>query len=94
MRPLNETIPGALAELLRAAPLSPGKVDFAWRTAVGPATGRVTAVRLERRVLIVEAASAQWAREIARSSATILARLQTLLGPGAVERLEIRQQAG
>ena len=90
MRPLNQALPGALADLLRAAPLSPGKVGFAWRTAVGPAMDRVTSVRLERGVLAVEASSPQWAREIARSSSIILARLQTLLGPGAVDRLEIR----
>ncbi len=29
-------MPGALAEIMRAAPLSAGKVDFAWRAAVGP----------------------------------------------------------
>jgi len=90
MRPLNQALPGALADLLRAAPLSPGKVGFAWRTAVGPAMDRVTSVRLERGVLAVEASNPQWAREIARSSSIILARLQTLLGPGAVDRLEIR----
>src|SRR2546428_13578696 len=69
MRPLNQAVPGALAELLRAAPLSPGKVGFAWRTAVGPAMDRVTSVRLEGRALVVAATGPQWAREIARSSA-------------------------
>ena len=58
MRPLSSALPGALAELLRAAPLSPGKVDFAWRAAVGPALERVTAVRLEGTTLIVDAADA------------------------------------
>jgi len=90
MRPLNQALPGALAELLRAAPLSAGKVGFAWRTAVGPAMERVTSVRLDGRVLMVDAASAQWAREVGRSSGIIVARLQTLLGPDAVERLEIK----
>jgi predicted nucleic acid-binding Zn ribbon protein len=90
MRPLNQAVPGALAELLRGAPLSPGKIGFAWRVAVGPAMERVTSVRLDSRVLVVEAASRQWAREITRSADMILARLQTLLGAEAVERLEIR----
>ena len=54
MRPLMHALPGALAELLRDAPLSPGKVGFAWRAAVGPNLERVTSVRLEARILIVE----------------------------------------
>ena len=90
MRPLNQAVPGALAELLRSAPLSQGKVGFAWRTAVGPAMDRVTSVRLEGRALVVAADGPQWAREIARSSTIILARLQTMLGSDAVERIEIK----
>ena len=90
MRPLQHALPGALAELLRAAPLSPGKVAFAWRTAVGPALERVTSVRLEARVLLVEAASTHWAREVARSSPIILLRIQTLLGQDAVSSIAVR----
>ena len=37
MRPLSHAVPGGLAELLRDTPLSQGKVDFAWKAAVGPA---------------------------------------------------------
>ena len=84
-------MPGALAELLRGAPLSDGKVNFAWRAAVGSAVERVTAVRLDGRVLLVEAATSQWAREITRSSGVILTRLQTLLGHDAVERIAVRE---
>jgi hypothetical protein len=47
VRPLNSALPGALAELLRDAPLSPGKVSFAWRAVVGPGLERETSVRLE-----------------------------------------------
>jgi len=90
MRPLNAAVPGALASLLRAAPLSPGKVVFAWRTAVGPAMDRVTSVRLDGGVLFVDATSPQWGREVRRSSGIILARLQTLLGAEAVQRIEVR----
>jgi hypothetical protein len=78
-------------EILRAAPLSDGKVTFAWRTAVGQALERVTAVKLEQRVLIVETASPQWSREIMRSSGIILKRLQALLGAGVVEKIEVRR---
>src|SRR5262245_31433916 len=74
MRPLAHAVPGALAELLRGTPVSPGKVGFAWSAAVGPATARATAVRLEGPVLLVDAATAAWGREIVRSSGFILAR--------------------
>ena len=54
MRPLTHAVPGALAMLLRDAPLSSGKVSFAWRAAVGPALERVTSARLDGRTLIVD----------------------------------------
>jgi predicted nucleic acid-binding Zn ribbon protein len=91
MRPLHQALPGALTEILRAAPLSDGKVTFAWNAAVGPALERVTAVKLERRVLYVETAGALWSREILRMSPVILPRLQTLLGAGVVEKIEVRR---
>jgi predicted nucleic acid-binding Zn ribbon protein len=70
--------------------MSPGKVDFAWKAAVGPAIERVTHVHLERGVLIVEASSIQWAREVTRSAPLILPRLQTLLGREAVSSIIVR----
>jgi len=91
VRPIQQALPGALAEIMRAAPLSAGKVDFAWRAAVGSAVERVTAVRLEGRVLLVEATSAAWAREVVRSSPIILARLQTLLGGETVATITVRE---
>jgi hypothetical protein len=90
MRALSHVVPAALRELLRTTPLSPGKVTFAWTTAVGPALERATSVRLEGDVLIVEASTAEWTREVRRSTGTILARLQALLGPSTVTRLEVR----
>jgi len=84
-------VPGAVIEILRAAPLSDGKVNFAWRSAVGQALERVTAVKLEQRVLIVETASPQWSREILRSSGIILTRLEAFLGAGVVEKIEVRR---
>jgi hypothetical protein len=91
MRPLTHALPGALVQLLRDAPLSNGKVGFAWRAAVGAAVDRATKVRLERRLLIVETTSQQWSREVTRSAPTILRRLQTLLGPDVVDRIEVRR---
>jgi len=80
---------GALIELLRGSPTSDGKVTFAWKAAVGPAIERVTHVKLERKVLLVETASAQWSKEVMRSSSTILKRLQSLLGADTVDRIEV-----
>ena len=91
MRPLSHVVPGALIHLLRDAPLSHGKVGFAWRTVVGPAMERATSVRLEGTVLLVDTTSAQWSREVARSSPIILRRLQELLGADAVQRIEVRR---
>jgi predicted nucleic acid-binding Zn ribbon protein len=91
MFPVSAAIPGALVELLRGSPLSDGKVTFAWKAAVGPAFERVTHVRLEHRVLLVETASAQWSKEVMRSSPVILKRLQSLLGADVLDRLEVRR---
>jgi predicted nucleic acid-binding Zn ribbon protein len=93
MRPLHDGMPGALVELLRGSPLSNGKVTFAWKAAVGPAIERVTNVKLERRVLLVETASGQWSSEVMRASPVILRRLQSLLGTDAVERIEVCRTA-
>ena len=92
MRPLNSALPGALEALLKDAPLSPGKVSFAWRAAVGPALERETSVRLEGATLYVDAASYQWATEVRRASSTILNRLQTLLGSGIVVSISVRER--
>jgi hypothetical protein len=94
MRPLAHAVPDALAELLRDRPLSAGKVAFAWRMAVGPAMDRATAVKLEEGVLVVEAVSRQWVREVARASPVVLSRLQKLLGSDAVTRIQVRPDPG
>jgi predicted nucleic acid-binding Zn ribbon protein len=91
MKPLTHAMPGALRLLLHNAPLSDGKVAFAWRAAVGEAFERATAVKLEHGVLVVETSSAEWAREIARSQTIILSRLQAMLGADAVTRILVRQ---
>jgi predicted nucleic acid-binding Zn ribbon protein len=89
MLPISAGLPGALVELLRGSPLSDGKVTFAWKAAVGPAIDRVTHVKLEHKVMLVETASAQWSQEVMRSSSTILRRLQSLLGTDVVDRIEV-----
>jgi predicted nucleic acid-binding Zn ribbon protein len=89
MQPISQALPGALVELLRGSPTSEGKVTFAWRAAVGPAIARVTHVKLERKVLLIETASGQWSKEVMRSSPIILKRLESLLGVDTVIRLEV-----
>ncbi len=94
MIPLSSGLPGALAELLRGSPNSDGKVTFAWKAAVGPAIARVTHVKLEHSVLLVETAGGPWSREVMRSSPIILKRLQSLLGVDAVTRIEVCRTDG
>jgi hypothetical protein len=90
VQPISRVIPRALAELLRDTPTSAGKVEFVWKAVVGPAMDRGTAVRLEGTVLLVEARSAAWAREVARSSRVITKRMESLLGPGVIRELSVR----
>ena len=82
-------MPGALAAVLRKAPLTPEKVAFAWRTAVGPAVDRVTTIELRGAVLHVRAKDAAWQREVERSAALIRTRLDHLLGAGVVRGIEV-----
>jgi Dna[CI] antecedent DciA-like protein len=90
MHSLAHLVPSALMELLRAAPLSDGKVAFAWRAVVGPALERATAVKLDGQALIVETSSLEWSREVRRSSPIILARLQKFLGRDTVTSISVR----
>jgi Dna[CI] antecedent, DciA len=90
MVPAHRIIPGILAQVVRPAPLCPEKVDFAWRASVGPVVNRATAVRLDGQgVLHVSAQDAQWRREVERSLGLIRSRLDTLLGPDVIIRVEI-----
>jgi predicted nucleic acid-binding Zn ribbon protein len=89
--PLQAAVPAALQALLGLAPLSAGKVSFAWRATVGSTVDRATHVRLASDGrLEVEATDARWAREVRRSIPVILPRLATLLGAGVVRTLDIR----
>ena len=90
MNPIASVVPRALVALLRDAPLSAGKVTFAWNAAVGPAVQRATSVHLEDGVLFVDAASPQWAREVSRATPVILRRLLQLLGESTVVSITAR----
>ncbi len=90
MIPVGRVIPEALVGILRNAPLTPEKVAFAWRQAVGASVDRVTTVELRENVLRVRAQSPQWQQEVKRSAHVIRARLNSLLGDGIVRHIDIR----
>ena len=68
--------------------MSPGKLQFAWRAAVGPALARAASLDWQDGRVIVQMSSDEWTREIRRSKPMILERLRMLLG-NEVKRLEI-----
>ena len=91
MDSLQTLLPGALVELFRQGPLSQGKLEAAWRVAVGDAITRVSTVRLQPDGSVeVRAADQRWHRELKRSSGIILTKLNALLGPQAVCSLHVK----
>jgi predicted nucleic acid-binding Zn ribbon protein len=82
-------MPDALAGVLRKAPLTPDKVAFAWRTAVGPAVAAATSVELRDGILFVRAHEQAWTQEVHRSAALIQARLAQVLGVGVIRRIDV-----
>jgi hypothetical protein len=90
MDSLQTVLPRALSEVLLRGPMSQGKLDLAWRVAVGEALSRVSSVRLQSGgVVEVQAVDSRWRRELKRSTAVILVRLQGLLGREAVTVLSV-----
>jgi hypothetical protein len=78
---VQRVLPGALIELVRRQPTSPAKVDFAWRTSVGPAIARASSAVLgDGGTLTVTVADARWRREISHNLPLVRARLERLLG--------------
>ncbi|HEY8549705.1 MAG TPA: DciA family protein [Vicinamibacterales bacterium] len=92
MQPVHRVLPPVLIDLIRRQPTSPAKVDFAWRTAVGPAVARASTATLgPDGELVIEAADAHWAREIQQSLPLVRSRLEMLLGDALASiRLEVR----
>ncbi|HTM04935.1 MAG TPA: DciA family protein [Vicinamibacterales bacterium] len=92
MIPVQQFMPGVLADILRKAPLTPEKVAFAWRSAVGPAVDKATTIDLRQDVLYVIARDASWQREVERSAGLIRSRLTSVLG-NVVRSIEVRQES-
>ena len=91
MDSLQALLPRAVVELFRHGPMSQGKLEAAWRVAVGDALSRISTVRLQPDGSIeVQAADQRWRRELKRSSNIILAKLNTLLGPQAISKLHVK----
>jgi predicted nucleic acid-binding Zn ribbon protein len=90
MLPINAAARAALAGLIKDTPLSPGKIEFVWRAAVGAPIARVTRVRLDADgALHVESQDKRWAVEIRRSAPLISARLNALLGAGVIKDIKV-----
>jgi hypothetical protein len=89
MIPLQNFASGVLADVIRRQPSSPARTTFAWQLAAGAALARSSAVVLQDGILTVRPKDQRWTRELERASPTILARLQHLLGPAAVRRIEV-----
>jgi hypothetical protein len=89
MVPVADILPGSLARVIAAAPLTPEKVEFAWRQVAGPAMARATQVRLDGRVLQVRTSTPAWQREIEKAGAILRQRLATLLGPDVVRGFDV-----
>ena len=91
MDSLHSVVPRALTELFRQGPMSQGKLEVAWRVAVGDALARVTNIHLQADgVVEVQAVDQRWNKELRRSSSMILTRLLGLLGPGSVSRIVVK----
>ena len=90
MEPIQNFMTGVLAEVVRRQPASDARTTFAWQLAVGPALARVTTVELSDGVLLVRSRDPRWKPEIERAKSTVLPRLQHLLGPHVVTRIDAR----
>jgi hypothetical protein len=86
--PLQNCVAAVVAESLKRQPLTPAKVAFCWRLAVGPAMDRATNVSIGHPgELIVEAQDLHWRREVERALPLVINRLEYLLGPEPVQRV-------
>ena len=89
MIPIQQFSPGVLAEIVRRQAPSTARTAFAWQIAVGPAIARSTTVEVVDGVLRVYPRDARWAREVGRATATILPRMQHLLGAETLTSIKV-----
>jgi hypothetical protein len=90
MIPVRDTATSALRLLLHDQPTSAAKVKFAWQIAAGAAIDRAAEMTwTPNGTVTIRARDLAWRREITHARATILERMQFLLGPDAVRRLVV-----
>ncbi len=89
MIPVSQLVPASVEFVIRQAPLTPEKVEFAWRHVVGPALAKVTTVSLHGKILRVTTENAAWRREIEKATAIIRNRLARILGDGVVAGFDV-----
>jgi predicted nucleic acid-binding Zn ribbon protein len=95
VEPLAAALPATVRRLLRTGEMSQGKLEFAWRSAVGPAIERVCSVRLaDDGTVEVRATEVAWRRELRHSQGMILRRLQDLLGTEVVRTVRVVGRGG
>jgi len=91
VEPLHATAGPALRTILDGQPTTPAKVTFAWQIAAGAALARATTCTWSTDgTLTVRASNESWRREVRRARPLLVARLNSLLGAGVVDRLDIR----
>ena len=91
MEAIYTVVPRALTELFRHGPMSQGKLEVAWRAAVGDTLSRVSTVKLQADGSIdVHPADQRWQKELRRSSSMILQRLNALLGADVISRIVVK----
>jgi len=87
---LSAAAPSAVRSILQKGPMSPGKLRLAWRVAVGAAMDRATTVTLaDDGFAQVSTVDVAWRREVKRSRAEILGRLQYLVGASALNGIRV-----
>lgn len=90
MIPVHDFSTSVLAQIIRRQPPSQARTNFAWQLAVGQAVARATTVALTEGVLTVRAVDRRWIREIDPLRATVLEKLQHVLGTEQVTRIDLR----
>ena len=89
MIPVHDFSTSVLAQIVRRQPPSQARTNFAWQLAVGQAVARATTVQLGDGVLTVRAVDRRWLREIDPMRATVLDKLQQLLGKDQITRIDL-----
>jgi predicted nucleic acid-binding Zn ribbon protein len=86
----RQVLPKVLAHAVRQAPLTPEKVEFAWRAATGAAIAKASTVSLgDAGLLTVTSTDARWATEIHRLRHTLVRSLEPWLGAGVVSKIDV-----